>query len=588
MNPGTGTSQEPIADGRYRLVSVLGAGGMATVYRAYDERLRVYRAIKVLAPHLSANRTIQIRFESEAQTMARLHHPAIVTVHDVGSDGDRSYIVMEMVEGGSLLDWLEQNGSMPSRLAGDVTVQLLRALEVAHKRGVIHRDIKPHNVLVTAEGDPKLTDFGIAHVADEHARNLTRTGSVMGTWGFMAPEQRTSARRVDGRADVYAVGATLFTLVTTKMPVDLFACDMDDEMLRGISPALAEVIRTATRYKPEERYADAASMAAELARVVEELAPVPAGTARLGLTDEERERVRTRPPPSATAPSVSTQVPEPGSPGTMVPDTGGGGETFAVEEVDDPLSAPVDTGPVGVAEVEAQGTDGLPGFTLYSDGADESAASVTTEAETAPKKGRGGLFAGLALLAVAGIGLAVTTPWSPEPLPEPATVEPVGVDAVPVPEPIEEPPAEPVVEEPDVIDAASVPAPVEAVPAPKPVAPAPRPIAAPVEATPEPVAPAPKAVSAPAPAPVEAAPEPTPEAAAAASGRVVVTGDATDVWLVSGSVRLKVPSSSVPVGSYSIDAAFGGAPAPAGTVTVRDGSTHKLICVAAFAKCNAS
>ncbi|MBW1879708.1 MAG: serine/threonine protein kinase [Deltaproteobacteria bacterium] len=124
-----------LADGRYLLVSGLGEGGMATVYRAYDQRLQVWRAIKILAPQYASKPKLRSRFEAEAQTMALLEHRNIVRVYDVGHDGPYAYIVMELVEGGSLVDWLERNGAMPPRLAVDVIVQLCRGIEVAHKSG---------------------------------------------------------------------------------------------------------------------------------------------------------------------------------------------------------------------------------------------------------------------------------------------------------------------------------------------------------------------------------------------------------------------------------------------------------------------
>ena len=250
---------------------------MATVYRAWDTRLQVHRAVKLLSPNLTHSGNIVERFLNEARAMARLHHPNIVAVHDVVSDGERSFIVLELVPGGSLRDWLDRHGAMPPRLAARTCVGILEALQAAHEAGVVHRDIKPQNILVSEKNQPMVTDFGIARFMGED-RSLTRTGSIMGTWGFMAPEQKTSAKSVDGRADVYAVGATLFTLLTNELPSDLFAADMDDELLGSLEPQLRDVVRHATRYRPEDRFPSAAEFAETLLALMPRLPEDPPAT----------------------------------------------------------------------------------------------------------------------------------------------------------------------------------------------------------------------------------------------------------------------------------------------------------------------
>ncbi len=246
----------PLCSGRYRLVAVLGSGGMATVYRAYDALLDVFRAVKVLDPELTQRRKTRERFLMEARTMAKLSHESVVAVYDMGVDGDRVYMLMELIDGGSLMERIDSHGPLPPRMACKVLIRVLEALEASHQIGVIHRDVKPHNVLLTLEGQPKVTDFGIASVHDAD-HNLTRTGAVMGTWAYMAPEQRKNAKQVDSRADVYAAGATLFALVTGVEPLDLYVPDSHDEALGGLLPPLVDLIRTSTRYKPDERYASA-------------------------------------------------------------------------------------------------------------------------------------------------------------------------------------------------------------------------------------------------------------------------------------------------------------------------------------------
>jgi len=251
---------------------------MATVYRAHDSRLGVDRAVKVLNENLCDQKRIRQRFESEAQTMARLHHPHIVTVTDVGNEDGRPYIVMELMAGGSLSDHLPAGG-MAARTAVSVTIGVLRALAHAHKQGVIHRDIKPDNILLTADGTAKLTDFGIARVVDH---SVTRTNAVMGTWAFMPPEQRVDAKRVDARSDIFAVGATLYLLATGREPFDLYVVSRHERMYAAVEPALAEVIKTATNYEPEDRYASADAMLAALLEMFPALPEVPAGTPEAG------------------------------------------------------------------------------------------------------------------------------------------------------------------------------------------------------------------------------------------------------------------------------------------------------------------
>jgi tRNA A-37 threonylcarbamoyl transferase component Bud32 len=249
----------PLGNGRFELREVLGSGGMAIVYRAYDTRLHCERAIKVLAPALSERTSIRNRFITEGRTMARLSHPNIVPVHEVVYDEGPVYMVMEMVRGGSLMEILKRHGPMPPKLASAILQPILSGLALAHQDGIIHRDIKPHNILMSETGIPKLTDFGIAQVRGSSLSN-TRTNTMMGTLAYMAPEQRSSARRVDVRSDVYSMGATLYTLLTLREPHDIFAQEIQDELLQGVDPDLAGVIRRATKYKPEDRFQSARDM----------------------------------------------------------------------------------------------------------------------------------------------------------------------------------------------------------------------------------------------------------------------------------------------------------------------------------------
>ncbi|MCB9779426.1 MAG: protein kinase [Alphaproteobacteria bacterium] len=270
----------PLADGRYRLIGVLGAGGMATVYKVWDSRLQVARAVKLLAPALARSPRTRERFESEARLMARLHHHNMVTVHDVGHDpggaeGDRAWMVMELLTGGSLADRLLTDGPMAPSRACQVCHDVLLALQVAHDAGVVHRDIKPHNILLAGDGTPKITDFGIAR-ANNRNISLTRTGAVMGTWAFMAPEIRSNAKQADVQSDLYAMGATLYMIATGRQPLDLQASNVRDHILGDLPPALRTVIERSTEYLPQDRYGSAREMAADLLPLVTTLADLPA------------------------------------------------------------------------------------------------------------------------------------------------------------------------------------------------------------------------------------------------------------------------------------------------------------------------
>lgn len=225
---------------------------MASVFLAWDTKLKVWRAVKALLPDFVRKTKVRRRFENEAHAMARLEHPHIIRVYDVGVEGETPYLVMEFAQGGCIIDWLENHGAMPPQLAAEVIIQISQGLHAAHDAGIVHRDVKPHNILVTHQGTCKMTDFGIAQVMENDS--LTKTGSVMGTWGYMAPEQRTDAKAVDERADIFGLGATLYSLLTNKTPTELYVADEDDDVFDGVEPAMLEVILKACSYKAPQRY----------------------------------------------------------------------------------------------------------------------------------------------------------------------------------------------------------------------------------------------------------------------------------------------------------------------------------------------
>jgi serine/threonine protein kinase len=199
------------------IVSTLGKGGMGVVYEAIQSRLGRRVALKVISPHLAFNPSFMRRFNAEAHLLARLHHPNIVTVHDIGVHGGLPYILLERVEGTSLRALLRK-GPLPLRRALEIAGMVCDALDCAHGAGVIHRDIKPENILLDERGRAKLVDFGLALSAAPEDRRGTRARMRVGTPRYMSPEQRRSPEQVDGRADLYSVGVVLLELLTGTPP----------------------------------------------------------------------------------------------------------------------------------------------------------------------------------------------------------------------------------------------------------------------------------------------------------------------------------------------------------------------------------
>lgn len=256
----------PLCGGRYELQHALGEGSTATVYAALDRETGEPCAVKILSPAFALHRDARARFEREASTMARLRHPHIVAVMDYGLDAERFYIVMERVQGGTLMEVVDQGGPLKPRLAASIMQRTMYAMHHAHVQGVIHRDVKPHNILMAPGSVPKVTDFGLAR-AMHFSQKLTIPGAVMGTWAYMAPEQRYDSGNVDIRTDIYAAGATLYAVLTGREPHELLRPPPDKDLFAAIEPSLAGVIQRATKFKPEERYQSAEEMAIDLERV---------------------------------------------------------------------------------------------------------------------------------------------------------------------------------------------------------------------------------------------------------------------------------------------------------------------------------
>ncbi|MEM7246324.1 MAG: serine/threonine-protein kinase [Acidobacteriota bacterium] len=274
---------------RYEILEVLGQGAMGRVVKARDRRLERLVAIKRVLKEMAVHPRILERFIREAHALARFSHPGIVGVLDVGDDSDGVYIVMEHVEGPSLQALLGDDERFEPTRACDVVCKLLAALVVLHERTVIHRDLKPHNIIMktTREGvQPVLIDFGLARGAEDG--ELTAAGDAMGTPHYMAPEQWSSATGVDHRADLYAVGAILYRLLTGKLPLEIDESALPDE-LRAVTLHLLQRDR-------KERPETAAAALEELTEAQEALS-APAETTSAATAHAEAvasSQVRTR------------------------------------------------------------------------------------------------------------------------------------------------------------------------------------------------------------------------------------------------------------------------------------------------------
>ncbi|MDK9497496.1 protein kinase [Streptomyces katrae] len=283
-----------LAGGRYQLRDLLGEGGMASVYLAYDSALDRQVAIKTLHSELGREASFRERFRREAQAVAKLSHTNIVSVFDTGEGtvtfgsggGDEAvmpYIVMEYVEGqplGSVLDAdVRQYGAMPADKALKVTADVLAALETSHEMGLVHRDIKPGNVMMTKRGVVKVMDFGIARAMQSGVTSMTQTGMVVGTPQYLSPEQALG-RGVDARSDLYSVGIMLFQLLTGRIPFDadsplaIAYAHVQEEPVapstvnRSITPAMDALVARALKKNPNERFPTAAAMRDEIMRVM--------------------------------------------------------------------------------------------------------------------------------------------------------------------------------------------------------------------------------------------------------------------------------------------------------------------------------
>lgn len=264
-----------IIQNRYEIIEEVGSGGMSIVYKAKCHVLNRFVAIKVLKPEFSDDKSFVSKFRVEAQSAAGLSHPNIVNVFDVGEENGYYYIVMELVEGITLKEYIQQNGRLPYQTALDFIMQIAAGIEVAHEHHTIHRDIKPQNIIVSKNGTLKVTDFGIAKAATSN----TIASSAMGSVHYISPEQARGGYS-DERSDIYSLGITLYEMLTGRVPfegennVTVALMHIQSEMIPpreyypDIPMGLEKIVLKATQKKPERRYLTTNAMLADLKRIM--------------------------------------------------------------------------------------------------------------------------------------------------------------------------------------------------------------------------------------------------------------------------------------------------------------------------------
>jgi len=269
-----------LLDGRYRVEARIATGGMSTVYRGLDVRLGRPVALKVMDARYAGDQQFLTRFHREARAIASLKHPGLVAIYDQGNDPAHPFLVMELIEGGTLRELLRERGPMPPHAVVAVLRPVLGGLGVAHRAGLVHRDIKPENVLISDDGEVKLVDFGLVRAIAE--AGVTSTSVILGTAAYLSPEQVLGAE-TGPRSDVYSAGIMAFELLTGTTPftgdsaitVANQRLDQDvpppSSLIDGVPDQFDEFIARATARDPDDRFADAAEMCAELDVIAEEL-----------------------------------------------------------------------------------------------------------------------------------------------------------------------------------------------------------------------------------------------------------------------------------------------------------------------------
>ena len=310
-----------VLDDRYRVDAMIATGGTSAVYRGLDLRLDRPVALKVMESRYASDQQFLTRFQREARAVARLSDPGLVAVYDQGIDGRHPYLVMELIEGGTLRELLRERGPMPPHAVAAVLAPVLGGLAVAHAAGLVHRDIKPENVLISDRGEVKIADFGLVRAVAE--AKITSTSVILGTAAYLSPEQ-VSTGDADPRSDVYSVGILAYELLTgstpftgdTALTVAYRRIDHDvpapSTVITGVPKQFDELVQHATVRDPAGRYADARDMADDLHAIADELGlpafrvPAPANSAQHAAAVTVATVAR-KPPPAQQAPRQHTR-----------------------------------------------------------------------------------------------------------------------------------------------------------------------------------------------------------------------------------------------------------------------------------------
>ncbi|HEX2283331.1 MAG TPA: protein kinase [Mycobacterium sp.] len=311
-----------VLDGRYRVEVMIATGGMSAVYRGLDLRLDRPVALKVMDSRYAGDSQFLTRFQREARAVARLKDPGLVAVYDQGIDGQHPFLVMELIEGGTLRELLRERGPMPPHAVAAVLGPVLGGLAVAHRAGLVHRDIKPENVLISDDGDVKIADFGLVRAVAE--AKITSTSVILGTAAYLSPEQ-VGTGNASSRSDVYSVGILAYELLTgdtpftgdTALAVAYQRMDNDvaapSTVITGVPAQFDELVLRATARDPADRYADAQEMGDELDAIVDELGlppfrvPAPRNSAQHASATLHHSRVRQQQAAVALTPRQHTR-----------------------------------------------------------------------------------------------------------------------------------------------------------------------------------------------------------------------------------------------------------------------------------------
>ncbi|MCV7028965.1 protein kinase domain-containing protein [Mycobacterium sherrisii] len=306
-----------LLDGRYLVQDRIASGGTSTVYRGLDTRLDRPVALKVMDARYSGDSQFLTRFQLEARTVARLKNPGLVAVYDQGLDARHPFLVMELIEGGTLRELLVERGPMPPHAVAAVLRPVLGGLAAAHRAGLVHRDVKPENVLISDEGEVKIADFGLVRAVA--AAGITSTSVILGTAAYLSPEQVRDGN-AGPRSDVYSAGILTYELLTGSTPftgdspLSIAYQRLDREVGRpgdvidGVPTQFDDFVACATARDPAERYADAIEMAADLEAIVDELGlpdfrvPAPRNSAQHRSAALHHSRMREQRPAAAHSP----------------------------------------------------------------------------------------------------------------------------------------------------------------------------------------------------------------------------------------------------------------------------------------------